>query len=129
MSRRARSAAPLGRSTLLVFPWYAGAWLSGQLVRHGGQRITPWASCLVKKEAWLNTAPRSEVERFHDADFCAAVRTRLCQEVLPPGLRCSNTYSTGPRAGEHCADDLDTKGTHASTCKVCLLYTSDAADE
>ena len=68
--------------------------------------------------AWLNTAPSSEVERFHDADFCAAVRTRLCQEVSPPGLRCSNTYSTGPRAGEHCAENLDTKGAHASTCKV-----------
>ena len=68
--------------------------------------------------AWLNTAPATELERFHDADFCAAVRTRLCQEVSPPGLRCSNTYSTGPRAGERCAEDLDTKGTHASTCKV-----------
>ena len=68
--------------------------------------------------AWLNAAPSSEVERFTDADFCAAVRTRLCQEVSPPGVRCSNTYFTGPRAGEHCADDLDTKGTHASTCKV-----------
>ena len=35
--------------------------------------------------AWLNTAPSSAVERFHDADFCAAVRTRLCQEVSPSG--------------------------------------------
>ena len=68
--------------------------------------------------AWLNTAPATEVEKFSDGDFCAAVRTRLCQEVSPPGVRCSNTYSTGPRAGEHCAEPLDTKGTHASTCKV-----------
>ena len=68
--------------------------------------------------AWLNTAPSSEVERFHNADFCAAVRTRLCQDTSPPGLRCSNTYSTGPKAGEVCAEDLDTKGVHASICKV-----------
>ena len=68
--------------------------------------------------AWLNTAPSTEVERFTDGDFCAAVRTRLCQEVSPPGLRCSNTYSSGNRAGEHCAESLDTKGVHASTCKV-----------
>merc|ERR1711969_313331 len=47
--------------------------------------------------AWLNTAPSSEVEKFTDGDFCASVRTRLCQEVSPPGLRCSNTYSSGPR--------------------------------
>ena len=68
--------------------------------------------------AWLNTAPSSEVERFTDGDFCASVRTRLCQEVSPPGLRCSNTYANPPRAGERCAEELDTKGTHASTCKV-----------
>ena len=68
--------------------------------------------------AWLSTAPSSEVETFTDGDYCAAVRTRLCQEVSPPGLRCSNTYSSGARAGEHCAEALDTKGTHASTCKV-----------
>ena len=68
--------------------------------------------------AWLNTAPSTEVEKFTDGDFCASVRTRLCQEVSPPGIRCSNTFSTGPRAGEHCAEELDTTGTHASTCKV-----------
>ena len=59
--------------------------------------------------AWLNSAPATELERFHDADFCAAVRTRLCQDVSPLGLRCSNTYATGPRAGDHCADDLDNR--------------------
>ena len=68
--------------------------------------------------AWLNTAPSTEVEKFTDGDFCASARTRLCQEASPPGIRCSNTFSTGPRAGEHCAEELDTKGTHASTCKV-----------
>ena len=68
--------------------------------------------------AWLNAAPATEVEKFADSDFCAAVRTRLCQEVSPPGFRCSNTYLSGPRAGETCAERLDTKGTHASTCKV-----------
>jgi hypothetical protein len=68
--------------------------------------------------AWLTAAPTTEVTRFTDGDFCAAVRMRLCQEVHPSGLRCSNTYSTGPRAGGHCAETLDTKGTHATTCKV-----------
>ena len=68
--------------------------------------------------AWLNAAPSSEVERFTDADYCASVRTRLCQEVSPPGLHCANTYSSPDRAGVHCAEELDTKGTHASTCKV-----------
>ena len=68
--------------------------------------------------AWLNTAPATEVEKFTDGDFCAAVRTRLCQEVSPPGLRCSNSRSTGPRAGEPCAEALDPKGVHATTCKV-----------
>ena len=68
--------------------------------------------------AWLNTAPATEVEKFTDGDFCASVRTRLCQEVSPPGIRCFNTFSTGPRAGEHCAEELDPKGTHASTCKA-----------
>ena len=68
--------------------------------------------------AFLNTAPASEVERFTDGDFCASVRTRLCQEVSPPGLRCSNTPPTDPRAGERCAEELDTKGAHASTCKA-----------
>ena len=64
--------------------------------------------------AWLNTAPTTEEEKFADGDFCAAVRTRLCQEVSPPGLRCSNTHLSGGT----CAESLDTKGTHASICKV-----------
>ena len=38
----------------------------------------------------------------------------MCQE----GLRCSNTYLTGLRVGENCVEGLDTKGGHASTCKV-----------
>lgn len=68
--------------------------------------------------AWLNAAPASEVETFTDGDFCAAARTRLGQDVSPPGLRCSNTYSTGPRTGESCAEALDPKGVHASTCLI-----------
>ena len=85
--------------------------------------------------AWLNAAPSTEVEKWADGDFCAAVRTRLGQDVAPPGLRCANAYpATGNRAGQLCAEDLDTKGLHAGTCKVggavghkhntCLLYTS-----
>ena len=69
--------------------------------------------------AWLNTAPSTEVEKFSDGDFCAAVRMRLCQDVHPRGLRCSNNYSpAGQRAGGYCAEELDTKGVHATTCKV-----------
>ena len=68
--------------------------------------------------AWLTTAPASDAESFTDGDFCAAVRLRLGQEVFPPGVSCAKTFSTGPRSGEPCAEELDTKGTHASTCKV-----------
>jgi hypothetical protein len=59
------------------------------------------------------------VEKFSDGDFCAAVRMRICQDVHPPGLRCSNTYATaGQQAGTYCADELDSKGVHSTTCKV-----------
>ena len=57
-------------------------------------------------------------EKFADGDFCAAVRMRLCQKVSPPGLRCSNTHLSESRTGGACAESLDTKGTHASICKV-----------
>ena len=44
---------------------------------------------------------------------------RICQDVHPPGLRCSNTYSAaGQQAGTYCAEELDTKGVHSTTCKV-----------
>ena len=41
--------------------------------------------------AWLSAAPATEVEKFTDGDFCAAVRLRLGQGVFPSGASCPKT--------------------------------------